>query len=71
MQQALPISEIAKAKVNLDLRITGVLENGYHLLDSLVTFPDLSSNFRDEVTFTLNDQDLSFTLTISGNLERG
>lgn len=72
MQQALPISEIAKAKVNLDLRITGILgitgilENGYHLLDSIVTFPDLSSNFSDEVTFTLNDQDLSFTLTISG-----
>lgn len=33
--------ELARAKVNLALHITGQREDGYHLLDSLVVFPDI------------------------------
>lgn len=34
-------SELARAKVNLALHVTGRRADGYHLLDSLVVFPDL------------------------------
>lgn len=34
------ISESAPAKINLALHVTGQREDGYHLLDSLVTFAD-------------------------------
>lgn len=34
------ITELAPAKVNLDLFVTGKREDGYHLLDSLVVFTD-------------------------------
>ncbi|MAU40724.1 MAG: 4-(cytidine 5'-diphospho)-2-C-methyl-D-erythritol kinase [Kordiimonas sp.] len=34
----------ARAKVNLDLLITGRREDGYHLLDSLVIFPDVGDD---------------------------
>lgn len=33
--------EFARAKVNLALHITGRRDDGYHLLDSLVVFPDI------------------------------
>lgn len=33
--------ELARAKVNLALHITGRRDDGYHLLDSLVVFPDI------------------------------
>lgn len=35
------VNEFAPAKVNLTLHITGQRRDGYHLLDSLVVFPDL------------------------------
>jgi 4-diphosphocytidyl-2-C-methyl-D-erythritol kinase len=35
------MQELARAKVNLSLHITGKREDGYHLLDSLVVFPDI------------------------------
>jgi 4-diphosphocytidyl-2-C-methyl-D-erythritol kinase len=35
---------MAKAKVNLFLHVTGKREDGYHLLESLVVFPDLSAD---------------------------
>ncbi|MFD1745821.1 4-(cytidine 5'-diphospho)-2-C-methyl-D-erythritol kinase [Rhizobium helianthi] len=35
------ISEAARAKINLALHVTGRRADGYHLLDSLVTFVDL------------------------------
>ena len=36
----------ARAKVNLSLHITGKREDGYHLLDSLVVFPDIGDVLR-------------------------
>ncbi len=35
------IEELARAKVNLALHITGQREDGYHMLDSLVVFPEV------------------------------
>ncbi len=35
------VKELARAKVNLALHITGQREDGYHTLDSLVVFPEL------------------------------
>lgn len=51
---------LAPAKINLYLNITGKLENGYHLLDSLVVFVDIF----DVITITLADK---FSLEISGD----
>ena len=36
-----PRSQEARAKVNLALHVTGRREDGYHLLDSFVVFPDI------------------------------
>lgn len=41
------ITCLAAAKVNLDLRVTGRRDNGYHELDSLVVFPSIG----DVLTF--------------------
>ena len=49
----------APAKINLALHVTGQRADGYHLLDSLVTFTD----FGDELTFVAADTD---ELTIGG-----
>lgn len=35
------MSELARAKVNLSLHITGKRPDGYHLLDSIVVFPEI------------------------------
>ena len=53
------ITEIAKAKVNLDLRVCRRREDGYHDLDSLVVFTDLG----DQLSFRPAD---GFTLSIEG-----
>jgi len=45
-------SEVAKAKINLSLHVTGQRDDGYHLLDSLVAFAD----FGDELTFQTADK---------------
>jgi 4-diphosphocytidyl-2-C-methyl-D-erythritol kinase len=37
----MPIRELARAKVNLTLRVLGRREDGYHELESLVTFADV------------------------------
>ena len=47
------IVETAWAKVNLALHITGQREDGYHFVDSLVTFAD----FGDGLAFTNSDED--------------
>ncbi|WP_346894768.1 4-(cytidine 5'-diphospho)-2-C-methyl-D-erythritol kinase [uncultured Roseibium sp.] len=36
------LSEAARAKINLALHVTGRRGDGYHLLDSLVVFPDIA-----------------------------
>jgi 4-diphosphocytidyl-2-C-methyl-D-erythritol kinase len=41
-----PAEELAPAKVNLALHVTGRRSDGYHLLDSLVVFPRLGDRLR-------------------------
>ncbi|MEL6197315.1 MAG: 4-(cytidine 5'-diphospho)-2-C-methyl-D-erythritol kinase, partial [Pseudomonadota bacterium] len=36
-----PLRELARAKVNLTLHLRGLREDGYHLLESLVVFPEI------------------------------
>lgn len=47
------ISEAARAKINLALHVTGRRADGYHLLDSLVTFMDDG----DELEFSISNAD--------------
>lgn len=54
------VTEVAAAKINLALHVTGRREDGYHLLDSIVTF---ASDSGDRLTFTAADRD---SLTLSG-----
>lgn len=42
------MSELARAKVNLSLHITGKRADGYHLLDSIVVFPEVGDVLRRE-----------------------
>lgn len=51
------ITELARAKLNLALHVTGRRADGYHLLDSLVTF----AGHGDTLTFQLAEAD-GFTL---------
>jgi 4-diphosphocytidyl-2-C-methyl-D-erythritol kinase len=42
------MSELARAKVNLALHVTGRRADGYHLLDSIVVFPELGDHLEAE-----------------------
>ncbi len=42
------MSELARAKVNLSLHITGKRADGYHLLDSIVVFPEVGDVLQHE-----------------------
>jgi 4-diphosphocytidyl-2-C-methyl-D-erythritol kinase len=53
------VTAFAPAKVNLYLHITGRRDDGYHLLDSLVTFVDIGDRLRAEPAASLS-------LTIDG-----
>jgi 4-diphosphocytidyl-2-C-methyl-D-erythritol kinase len=55
------IVEAARAKINLALHVTGRRVDGYHLLDMLVVFPDIS----DGLIFEPSDVP---TLTITGRM---
>ena len=44
--------QLAKAKINLCLHVTGQNMEGYHLLDSLVAF----ANYGDELVFHDNEK---------------
>ncbi|MCB2092117.1 MAG: 4-(cytidine 5'-diphospho)-2-C-methyl-D-erythritol kinase [Alphaproteobacteria bacterium] len=55
---------LAAAKINLDLRITGRRDDGYHLLDSIVVFADIG----DELTV---ERHKGLTLEISGPFSDG
>ena len=44
--------QVAKAKINLCLHVTGQNMEGYHLLDSLVAF----ANYGDELVFQDNEK---------------
>jgi 4-diphosphocytidyl-2-C-methyl-D-erythritol kinase len=53
------VAEQAPAKINLDLRVTGRRTDGYHELDSIVTF----AAWADRLTFAPANQ---LTLEVSG-----
>ena len=58
------LTRLARAKVNLTLHVTGQRDDGYHLLDSLVSFADIG----DEISVT-DAQHLS--LTVDGPMAAG
>lgn len=58
------ISRMARAKINLDLLITGRREDDYHLLDSLVVFAD----YGDEISVRPAE---NMTLNITGPFAAG
>ncbi|MDP9837649.1 4-diphosphocytidyl-2-C-methyl-D-erythritol kinase [Neorhizobium huautlense] len=47
------VTEVARAKINLALHVTGRRDDGYHLLDSLVTFCESG----DRLDITASDED--------------
>lgn len=49
-----PITQIARAKVNLHLHVTGRRADGYHLLDSLVAFPAIGDRIEVEPASSLS-----------------
>lgn len=53
------INELARAKINLCLHVTGQRDDGYHLLDSIVVFADIG----DQISITPED---GFSLKIIG-----
>lgn len=57
-------SRLARAKINLDLLITGRRADGYHLLDSLVAFAD----YGDQITVTPSSE---ISLKITGPFGEG
>lgn len=48
MMKARTLSVMAPAKINLYLHVTGIREDGYHLLDSLVAFADCGDRIEIE-----------------------
>ena len=54
-----PLVELAPAKINLALHVTGQRADGYHLLESVVTFAAIG----DRLTFSSADED---RFTVSG-----
>lgn len=59
------ISHMARAKINLDLLITGQRDDGYHLLDSLVVFADYGDEISVRPSQNLN---LDITGPFAGGL---
>ena len=55
---AAPLREVAHAKINLFLHVTGRRADGYHLLDSLVVFAEAA-----DVVSVSPDQELDLTLS--------
>ena len=51
---AVPLAELAPAKINLALHVTGRREDGYHLLESLVVFAELG----DQIAVAPSDEDV-------------
>jgi len=58
------ITHTARAKINLDLLITGRRDDGYHLLDSLVVFAD----YGDEISMRPSQ---NLTLNVTGPFAGG
>lgn len=66
MSTAAHFTEAAPAKVNLALHITGRRADGYHLLDSLITFLDLEDHLHGVVP-----ADNALSLTVEGTFGAG
>lgn len=66
------VSLLARAKVNLCLHVTGRREDGYHLLDSLVVFPDIgdlvTARADPAISLTLGGPNAAATGAPAGNL---
>lgn len=58
------LTRIAPAKINLALHVVGQRADGYHLLESLVTFADAG----DRIGFSISDDD---RFTVSGRFSAG
>lgn len=58
------INELARAKINLCLHVTGQRSDGYHMLDSIVAFADIG----DQISITPK---VGFSLTIDGPFAGG
>lgn len=66
--QAVRVEELARAKVNLALHITGQREDGYHTLDSLVVFPQVGDRVLVELSPRLSlDIEGPFAAQIGSN----
>lgn len=63
MTQANILHVLAPAKINLSLAITGKRDDGYHLLDSFVTFAD----WGDELVVLLNENTPQIILLVTGD----
>jgi 4-diphosphocytidyl-2-C-methyl-D-erythritol kinase len=63
-----PDTELAPAKVNLALHVTGRRDDGYHLLDSLVVFPRICDRLEAEPAPGLS---LSIDGTFARDLDAG
>lgn len=48
VDQGMPVTVFAPAKINLYLHVTGRRADGYHLLDSLIAFADIGDNLTVE-----------------------
>ena len=63
--QTKTLTIFAPAKINLYLHITGRLDNGYHTLDSMVSFADIGDEIRIEPA------PLDFTFNVEGPYAHG
>ncbi|MGH6920989.1 MAG: 4-(cytidine 5'-diphospho)-2-C-methyl-D-erythritol kinase, partial [Geminicoccaceae bacterium] len=61
----MPVAELARAKINLDLHVSGRRADGYHELDSLTAF----AAFGDRLTLAEHDRlELELTGPFAGPL---
>ncbi len=65
---AAEFTRLARAKVNLSLHVTGQRADGYHLLDSLVVFPDVGDVLEAELSHGLS---LTLSGRFAGELDAG
>ena len=49
------VTELARAKVNLTLKVVGRRPDGYHLLDSVVVFADVADRLTFEAAIASDD----------------
>lgn len=62
-----PITTLAHAKLTLSLRVTGVRDDGYHLIDAEMVSLDLA----DELTISPVDADADAAITVDGHFADG